>query len=222
MGSYFPKEAETNSNARLFWGNGVSSGVFQASFANLGKWLLPMADPDGHRHRLVGCQEARALASALGCARIGHSDTLQSLMPSHLSLTLPVRSRSRAAELENKRCCSRVSHDAFDPLSSTSYRRFVVRSHLSSAMVHQRATSPAGPHLPTDVPRLRRLADICAALSVTRHDRTFRYGAAWIVLTICRYLTCYITRIRSQATALVALSDPVPTPRATHRPQSTA
>ena len=137
-----------------------------------------MADPDGHRHRLVGCQEARALASALGCARIGHSDTLQSLMPSHLSLTLPVRSRSRAAELESKRCCSRVSHDAFDPLSSTSDRSAIASVVCNGApagdiarwtpLSHRRVESKAsGRHLCCSVGHKTR-SDVQIRCSIDR------------------------------------------------------
>ena len=52
----------------------------------------------------------------------------------------------------------------------------VVRSHLSSEMVHQRAKSPAGPHLPTDVPRIKASGRhlCCSVGHKTRSDVKIR------------------------------------------------
>ena len=66
------------------------------------KMLPPSADPAGHRHRLVGCLQACALASALDCARIGHSIMRWYFKQSRQPWSLQIGIRSRVAGLETK------------------------------------------------------------------------------------------------------------------------
>ena len=99
-GHIFQKKPKPTVTLARFWNVRRCSSFFRGPW----KWLLPTADPAIRRHRLVGCLEAHALASALGSARIGQPSTLSDNRWSRWQVSQSSRNSPGSKRFEDRDC----------------------------------------------------------------------------------------------------------------------